>query len=304
MSIPELVNSIIEQKEKLEKAISNIATNSDGIKDLIAKVEGVISNEGGLRSTIDDLFAKTDSIKSEIEEKIKESKDSVEGSFDFIKDTISNIEATLVENNADTKTKLEKIFKDLVSINEKVVSKENYDKDINKINKTLAALAEEDKSIAEFIEQTTKDLVDIREETIALHLKNVEQDKQLQNLKNETASNRSLISNNTKNIREDISRLQSSHSSQINYLSSEMKKFREEVKSEINVGDASTRAAVERLSDIIDGLLIEDEKVNSRISIVLDELDGRITKLNKRWVGAFVPITICLFALGIIALIF
>lgn len=301
MNIPEIFNSIIEQKEKLENAIANITTNSDSIKDLIAKVEGVISNEGGLRSTIDDLFAKTDSIKSEIEEKIKESKDSVEGSFDFIKDAISNIEATLVENNADTKTKLEKIFKDLVSINEKVVSKENYDKDINKINKTLAALAEEDKSIAEFIEQTTKDLVDIREETVALHLKNVEQDKQIQDLKKETAANKNLISNNTVNIREDIDKLKSSHAEQINVLSAELKKLKDESKDNKS-DDAVTRTVIERLSDIIDGLLIEDEKVNSRISIVLNELNARITKLNKRWVAAFVPITICLFVLGIIGL--
>lgn len=303
MNITEIFNSIIEQKEKLENAIANITTNSDSIKDLITKVEGIVSNEGGIRSTIEDLLNKTNSIKSEIEEKIKESKDSVEGSFDMIKDTISNIETTLVENTTDTKAKLEKIFKDLVSINEKIVLKENYDKDINKINKTLATLAEEDKSISEFLEQTNKDLVDIHEETIALHLKNAEQDKQIQDLKKETAANKNLISNNTVNIRKDIDKLKSSHAEQINALSAELKKLKDESKDNKS-DDAVTRTVIERLSDIIDGLLIEDEKVNGRISAVLNELDGRITKLNKRWIAAFVPITICLFALGIVALIF
>lgn len=303
MNITELFNSIIEQKEKLENAITNIATNSDSIKDLVAKVEDVISNEGGIRSIVDDLLAKTDSIKSEVEEKLKESEDSMEGSFDMIRDTISNIETTLVENNADTKAKLEKIFKDLVSINEKIVLKENYDKDVSKINKTLTSLAEEDKAMSEFLEQTNKDLVDIREETIALNHKNIEQDKQLQDLKKETAANKELISNNTINIREDIDRLQTSHVEQINALSAELKKLKDESKDNKS-DDAVTRSVIERLSDIIDGLLIEDEKVNSRISSVLNELDSRITKLNKRWVAAFVPITICLFALGIVALMF
>lgn len=303
MNITELFSSILEQKEKLENAIANITTNSDSIKDLVAKVEDVISNEGGVRSIIDDLLAKTDSIKSEVEEKLKESKDSMEGSFDMIKDTISNIETTLVENNADTKTKLEKIFKDLVSINEKIVLKENYDKDISKINKTLASLAEEDKSMSEFLEQTNKDLVDIREETIALHHKNIEQDKQIQDLKKATAANKELISNNTINIREDIDELKTSHIEQINALSAELKKLKDEGKDNKS-DDATTRSVVERLSDIIDGLLIEDEKVNSRITFVLNELNTKITKLNKRWVAAFVPITICLFALGIVALMF
>lgn len=303
MNITESFSSIIEQKEKLENAIANITTNSDNIKDLIAKVEDVISNEGGIRSIVDDLLAKTDSIKSEVEEKLKESKDSMEGSFDMIKDTISNIETTLVENNADTKAKLEKIFKDLVSINEKIVLKENYDKDVSKINKTLASLAEEDKAMSEFLEQANKDLVDIREETIALHHKNIEQDKQIQDLKKATAANKELISNNTINIREDIDRLQTSHVEQINALSAELKKLKDESKDNKS-DDAVTRSVIERLSDIIDGLLIEDEKVNSRISTILDELNTKITKLNKRWVAAFVPITICLFALGIVALMF
>lgn len=301
MNVVEILNSIKEQKEKIEKAIGDITTNKDAITDLLAKIEGIVDSEGSIRETITGLLEETDGIKAEISDKISSSKDYVDNAFGVLKDTISNIENTLNENKDETKAKLEKLFNEIVSINEKVTLKEDFDKNINKINDLIAELAEENNSIVEFLTQSKNDIADIYEEAKALHLKNIEQDKEIQDLKKETAANKELISNNTINIREDIDQLKTSHIEQINALSAELKKLKEEGKDNKS-DDATTRSVVERLSDIIDGLLIEDEKVNSRISFVLDELNNKITKLNKRWVSAFIPVTICLFALAIVGL--
>lgn len=301
MNVVEILSSIKEQKEKIEKAIGDITTNKDAITDLLAKIEGIVDNEGSIRETITGLLEETDGIKAEISDKISSSKDYVDNAFGVLKDTISNIENTLNENKDETKAKLEKLFNEIVSINEKVTLKEDFDKNINKINDLIAELTEENNSIVEFLTQSKNDIADIYEEAKALHLKNVEQDKKIQDLKKETAANKELISNNTINIREDIDQLKTSHIEQINALSAELKKLKEEGKDNKS-DDATTRSVVERLSDIIDGLLIEDEKVNSRISFVLDELNNKITKLNKRWVSAFIPVTICLLALAIVGL--
>lgn len=297
----EILNSIKEQKEKIEKAIGDITTNKDAITDLLAKIEGIVDKEGSINETIAGLLQETDGIKAEINDKISSSKDYVDNAFGVLKDTISNIENTLSENKDETKTKLEKLFKEIVSINEKVILKEDFDKNINKVNELIAELAEENNVILDFLTQSKNDIADIYKEAKALHLKNVEQDKQIQDLKKATAANKELISNNTINIREDIDELKTSHIEQINALSAELKKLKDESKDNKS-DDATTRSVVERLSDIIDGLLIEDEKVNSRISIVLDELNTKITKLNKRWVSAFIPVTICLLALAIVGL--
>lgn len=299
----EILSSIKEQKEKIEKALGDITTNKDAITDLLAKIEGIVDNEGSISETIAGLLQETDGIKAEINDKISSSKDYVDNAFGVLKDTISNIENTLSENKDETKAKLEKLFKEIVSINEKVILKEDFDKNINKVNDLIAELAEENNVILDFLTQSKNDIADIYKEAKALHLKNVEQDKQIQDLKKATAANKELISNNTINIREDIDKLKTSHIEQINALSAELKKLKDEGKDNKS-DDATTRSVVERLSDIIDGLLIEDEKVNSRITFVLNELNNKITKLNKRWVAAFVPITICLFALGIVALMF
>lgn len=301
MNVVEILNSIKEQKEKIEKAIGDITTNKDAITDLLAKIEGIVDSEGSIRETITGLLEETDGIKAEISDKISSSKDYVDNAFGVLKDTISNIENTLNENKDETKAKLEKLFNEIVSINEKVTLKEDFDKNINKINDLIAELAEENNSIVEFLTQSKNDIADIYEEAKALHLKNVEQDKEIQDLKKETAANKELISNNTINIREDIDQLKTSHIEQINALSAELKKLKEEGKDNKS-DDATTRSVVERLSDIIDDLLIEDEKVNSRISFVLDELNNKITKLNKRWISAFIPVTICLLALAIVGL--
>lgn len=297
----EILSSIKEQKEKIEKALGDITTNKDAITDLLAKIEGIVDNEGSISETIAGLLQETDDIKAEINDKISSSKDYVDNAFGVLKDTISNIENTLSENKDETKAKLEKLFKEIVSINEKVILKEDFDKNINKVNDLIAELAEENNVILDFLTQSKNDIADIYKEAKALHLKNVEQDKQIQDLKKATAANKELISNNTINIREDIDRLQTSHIEQINALSAELKKLKDEGKDNKS-DDATTRSVVERLSDIIDGLLIEDEKVNSRITFVLNELNTKITKLNKRWTAAFIPITICLLALAIVGL--
>jgi chromosome segregation ATPase len=297
----DILSSIKEQKEKIEKAIGDIATNKDAITDLLAKIEGIVDNEGSINETIAGLLQETDGIKAEINDKISSSKDYVDNAFGVLKDTISNIENTLSENKDETKAKLEKLFKEIVSINEKVILKEDFDKNINKVNELITELAEENNVILDFLTQSKNDIADIYKEAKALHLKNVEQDKQIQDLKKATAANKELISNNTINIREDIDELKTSHIEQINALSAELKKLKDEGKNNKS-DDATTRSVVERLSDIIDGLLIEDEKVNSRITFVLNELNTKITKLNKRWTAAFIPITICSLALGIVGL--
>ena len=302
-SITDQIKEVLAQKEQLEAAIKDIAENKENITDLLSKIDNLVGNEGDIRNSVTELLEKTESIKESINDKMSSSKDYVDDAFNMLKDTISNIENTLNENVNETGSKLETLFKEIAAVKEKIVSKEDYEKEVNKINELIADLAEENNAMSEFLKQSTKDVADIYEEAKALHLKNIEQDEQLAKLKNETASNKTLISTNTKKIREDIDNLQAAHSSQLNHLSSEMKKLKEDVKNEINAGDNSTRAAIERLSDIIDGLLIEDEKVNSRISIVLSELNTKITKLNKRWISAFIPVVICLLALGIVGLI-
>jgi uncharacterized coiled-coil DUF342 family protein len=137
----EILNSIKEQKEKIEKAIGDITTNKDAITDLLAKIEGIVDNEGSINETIAGLLQETDGIKAEINDKISSSKDYVDNAFGVLKDTISNIENTLSENKDETKAKLEKLFKEIVSINEKVILKEDFDKNINKVNELIAELA-------------------------------------------------------------------------------------------------------------------------------------------------------------------
>ena len=167
------IESISALKNELAQAMVDIGTNSDKINSLIGSIDGILKNETVLNETIVDLQGKTDSIRDEIMSKLDESDESLKG----INDAIVDIKDSLAQTTTESNEKISNLLKELESINEKIVNKEDFKKELKKVEQHISSLNTEIDSTLQILSDLGAKVYDLDEEAAALHLKNVEQDK-------------------------------------------------------------------------------------------------------------------------------
>jgi hypothetical protein len=179
-------------------------------------------------------------------------KEIAEKSSVSIKEVLNQVVSNLenVELSLEKEEELAKIESDLTS--------ENINEDI-------------------LIEQLNKFNDFIKEEVAAQNKKNVEQDKKMESLKQNIDSNKKYTSNMVKNLKGDIEDLYEVHNGKIDRLT----KRCIEVEKELSQDHMRNNAAILELSNIVEGLLREDEELSDRMNVTLSVLNKKIDLLKK-----------------------
>lgn len=179
-------------------------------------------------------------------------KEIAEKSSVSVKEVLNQIVSNLenVELPSEKEEELAKIESDLTS--------ENIDEDI-------------------LIEQLNKFNDFIKEEVAAQNKKNVEQDKKMESLKQNIDSNKKYTSNMVKNLKGDIEDLYEVHNGKIDRLT----KRCIEVEKKLSQDHMRDNAAILELSNIVEGLLREDEELSDRMNVTLSVLNKKIDLLKK-----------------------
>lgn len=167
---------------------------------------------------------------------------------EVLNEVVSNLEN--VELSSEKEEELAKIESDLTS--------ENINEDI-------------------LIEQLNKFNDFIKEEVAAQNKKNVEQDKKMESLKQNIDSNKKYTSNMVKNLKGDIEDLYEVHNGKIDRLT----KRCIEVEKKLSQDHMRDNAAILELSNIVEGLLREDEELSNRMNVTLSVLNKKIDLLKK-----------------------
>lgn len=282
------IESISALKNELAQAMVDIGTNSDKINSLIGSIDGILKNETVLNETIVDLQGKTDSIRDEIMSKLDESDESLKG----INDAIVDIKDSLAQTTTESNEKISSLLKELEAINEKIVNKEDFKKELKKVEQHISSLNTEIDSTLQILSDLGAKVYDLDEEATALHLKNVEQDKRLDELKKGQESNRALISNNTLNIKETIEDLDEMHKKSMQNLADKIAG----VKTALESKSSDNKEAIEKLTTAVEGLLIEDEYLSHRITDVLNTANEKIKKLQDTYVVSQIMLSVSVLA--------
>jgi hypothetical protein len=179
-------------------------------------------------------------------------KEIAEKSSVSIKEVLNQVVSNLenVELSLEKEEELAKIESDLTS--------ENINEDI-------------------LIEQLNKFNDFIKEEVAAQNKKNVEQDKKMESLKQNIDSNKKYTSNMVKNLKGDIEDLYEFHNGKIDRLT----KRCIEAEKELSQDHMRNNAAILELSNIVEGLLREDEELSDRMNVTLSVLNKKIDLLKK-----------------------